>query len=78
MNQCRFILQTFLLFTDKLHKVVSTGKESIILVLYLLWMLCVLNLGLLFCFSSLSQRKLSVESGTCAVGRAAKQPPELQ
>lgn len=74
MNQCRLILQSFLLlFADKLHKVVSTGEEPIMLILYCL---CVLNLGSLDCFSSLSQRKLSIESGTCAVGVAARQPAQ--
>lgn len=48
------LLQTFLLLlADKLHQVVSTGEELIMLVPCLLWMLCVLNLDLLFCFPSL-------------------------
>lgn len=62
MNQSRFIPQTLLLlFVDKPHKVVSTGEESIILVLYLLFFLPLI-----------SHRKLSIEPGSCVHGSGSR------
>lgn len=62
MTQSRFIPQTLLLlFVDKLHKVVSTGEEPLILVLYLLFFLPLI-----------SQRKLSIEPGSGVHGSCSK------